>query len=130
MPNNKSPGNDGFSNEFCENLSEEMAIPLCHRIAKSYRNRKLSTPHKQAVIKLIEKKDKEKKLIKNWRPICLLNVDTKLISKLLAERVKTVPPSLISKNQTAYVNWKFFSEGSRLISDILEIPDNLKIKDF
>ena len=54
MPNNKSPGNDGFSNEFCENLSEEMAIPLCHRIAKSYRNRKLSTPHKQAVIKLIE----------------------------------------------------------------------------
>ena len=104
MPNNKSPGNDGFSNEFCENLSEEMAIPLCHRIAKSYRNRKLSTPHKQAVIKLIEKKDKEKKLIKNWRPICLLNVDTKFISKLLAERVKKVLLSLISKNQTTYVN--------------------------
>ena len=31
------------------------------------------------------KKDKDKKLIKNWRHISLLNVDTKLISKVLAK---------------------------------------------
>ena len=33
-------------------------------------------------MKLIEKKDKDKQLIKNWRPISLLNVDTKLVSKV------------------------------------------------
>ena len=49
-----------------------------------------------------EKKDKDKKLIKNWRPISLLNVDAKLISKVLAERLRKVLTSLISKNQTAY----------------------------
>ena len=49
----------------------------------------LSTSKKQAVIKLIEKKDKDKRLIKNWRPISFLNVDTKVVSKVLSERLKT-----------------------------------------
>ena len=57
----------------------------------------------KTIIKLIEKKDKDKKLIENWRPISLLNIDTKLISKVLAERLEKVLPSLISKIQIVYV---------------------------
>ena len=66
-------------------------------------------------------------MIKNWRPISLLNIDTKLISKVLAERMKNVLPSLISSDQTAYVKGRFISEGSRLTSDVLEICDKLTI---
>ena len=47
---------------------------------------------------------------------------------MLTERLKTVLPSLISKNQTANDKGKFISEGGRLISGTLEISDNLKIK--
>ena len=65
-------------------------------------------------------------MIKNWRPISLLNIDTKLISKVLAERMKNVLPSLISSDQTAYVKGRFISEGSRLTSDVLEICDKLQ----
>ena len=49
---------------------------------------------------------------------------------MLDERLKEVLPSLISKNQTAYVKGRFISEGGRLISDIHEISDNLKIKGY
>ena len=49
-----------------------------------------------------------------------MNIDTKAISKLLAERLKKVLPSLISENQTAYFKGRFISE----------ISDNLKIKVF
>ena len=130
MPNNKSSGNDGLTKELYETFWEEIKRSLCNSMTKSYKNGELGTSQKQALIKLIEQKDKGKKLIKNWRSISLLNVDTKLISKVIAERIKTVLPSLISKDQTAYVKRKFFSVGDRLISDILEISDNLKIKGF
>ena len=97
MPNNKSPENDGLTKEFYEIFWEEIKIPLCNSITKSYQNRELSISQRRAVIKLIEKKDEYKKLIKNWRPISLLNIDTKLISKALAKRLKKVLP-LISNN--------------------------------
>ena len=88
MPINKSPGNDGLTKEFYETFWEEIKIPLCKSITKSLQNGELSTSQRQTVIKLIEKKDKDKKLIKNWRPISLFNIDTKLICKVLAERLK------------------------------------------
>ena len=97
MPNNKSPENDGLTKEFDEFFWEEIKIPLCNSITKSYQNRELSISQRQAVIKLIEKKDEDKKLIKNWRPISLLNIDTKPISKVLGKRLKKVLP-LISNN--------------------------------
>ena len=50
--------------------------------------------------------------------------------KVLDEGLKEVLPSLISKNQTAYVKGRFISKGGRLISDIHEISDNLKIKGY
>ena len=80
---------------------------------------------RQAVIKLIEKKDKDKRFIKNWRPISLLNVDYKIISKALTSRLKKVLPDLISLQQTAYVGNRFIGESSRLIADIIEITDVL-----
>ena len=111
MPNNKSPGNDGLTKEFYETFWEEIKTPLCNSIKKSYQNGELSISQRQTVIKRIEKKDKDKKLIKNWRPISLLNIDTKRISKVLAEELKKVLPSLISKNQAAYVKGRFINEG-------------------
>ena len=77
--------------------------PLCYYPIKSFLSEELSIFKKRAVIKLIDKKDRDKRLIKNWRPISLLNIDAKLISKVLAKRIKKHLPSLISSNQTAYV---------------------------
>ena len=70
----------------------------------------------------------DKRFIKNWRPISLLNVDIKLISKVLASRLKSVISSIVNKSQDAYVNNRFISESGRLISMFsrLLIPEILK----
>ena len=90
----------------------------------------LSASQRQAIIRLIEKKDRDKMQIKNWRPISLLNVDMKIVSQALATRIKEVLPSIISNQQTAYVKNRFIGEGGRLISDIIEMTDTLNLNGY
>ena len=75
----------------------------------------------------MKKKDKDKRLIHNWRPISLINVNVKIISKGLSKRLKNVLLSLISDNQSAYVDGRFICEGGRSIADVLQITDMLKL---
>ena len=79
---------------------------------------------------MLEKKDKDKRFIKNWRPISLLNTDMKIISKVLSTRIKGVLPYLISSNQTTYVKNRFICESGRVISNILELTKTLAIEGF
>ena len=104
MQNNKSPGNDGLTKEFFVTFWEDIKDVFLNSCRTAKLKKELSTSQRQAVIKLIEKKDKDKRFIKNWRPISLLNVDYKIISKALASRLKKVLPNLISPQQTAYVD--------------------------
>ena len=59
----------------------------------------------------------------NWRPISLLNFDYKLLTKVLADRVKKVIPSIISSSQTAYVRDRSITDSVRLVQDIIHLLD-------
>ena len=87
----------------------------------------LSTSQKQAM-KLIEKKDRDKRFIKNCRPISLLNIDMKLISKVLDSHLKSVISPIMNKKHVAYVSNRFISESGGLISEALEITNSLDIE--
>ena len=54
----------------------------------------------------------------------------KLISKILASRLKSVIFTIVNENQVAYVNNRFISESGRLISDVLEITNSLDIEGY
>ena len=57
----------------------------------------------------------------------IIITDVKILSKVMAQRVKKTLPFLISANQSAYVDGRFISEVGRVISDLLEISDTLKL---
>ena len=54
----------------------------------------MSSSQRKAVITLIEKQGKDRTLIENWRPISLINVDAKIISKVIPVRVKIFSQTL------------------------------------
>ena len=95
MEINKSPGNDGLTKEFYEAFWDHVKVPLLLSFKMAFLKKELSTFQKQAVIKLIEKKNRDKRFIKNWRPMYLLNVDVKLILKVLSNRIKNLLPNWI-----------------------------------
>ena len=59
---------------------------------ESKRVKHLSTSQKQAIIKLLEKPNKDKRFICNWRPISLFNFDQKILLKALAASLKKFSP--------------------------------------
>ena len=71
MPSNKSPGNDGLSKEIYLCFYDLIGQPLLDCLNFSYEKEELSTSQRQAVITLIEKKVKDKRFIKNCRPVSL-----------------------------------------------------------
>ena len=70
----------------------------------------MSLSQKQAIITLIEKKGKDRSLLENWRPISLLNVDAKIMSKVIAARIKNVLPYIIHHNQTGFIKDRYIGE--------------------
>ena len=64
MENNKSPGNDRLTKEFYITFWNEVQVPLLLAIEKAYLIKQLSALQKQVVIKLIEKKDAAKGILK------------------------------------------------------------------
>ena len=120
MKNNKSLGNDRITKEFLEYFWGKLGTFLVSTLNHSSEKGELSTSQKQAIITLIEKKDKDKRFIKNWRPISLINANIKVASKALANRLKAVIHRLISVDQTAYIKGRFIGESIRVINDLIE----------
>ena len=90
--NGKSPRNDGLTPEFYKKFWNWFGHLLTDSLNYSSIHGELYNSQKQAIIGLIEKKGENRRYIKNWRPISLLNVDTKIASKALALRLTKILP--------------------------------------
>ena len=130
MPSGNSSGHDGLTKGFYEHFWDNLKFCFINPLKQSKSNGHLSISQRQAIIKPIAKKDRDKRFTKNWRPILLLNVDAKIISKSLTEKLNHVLLELISSNQTAYVKNQCISEHGRLISNVIEMCDILDIPGY
>ena len=79
MQNDKYPGNNGLTKEIYETFWNDLKKILIDSLSKTKEKEHLSTSQRQDIFRLIEKKQKHKRFIQNWRPIFLLNVDLKII---------------------------------------------------
>ena len=123
--NNKSPGPDGIIFEFYKLYWNIIGEDLCEALKLGLEDKELSYTQYLATIVLLYKKGPRQD-IRNWRPISLLNTDYKILSKVLAERLKPVLKEIIHPDQKGCVPDRLIGQNIRLIDDILyemEIED-------
>jgi len=84
-----------------------------------FRKGELSCTQREGIITCIPKGEKRRDLIKNWRPISILNVVYKIGSPAIANRIKTMLPELINEDQTGFMSGRYIGDNLRLIYDMI-----------
>ena len=100
LPLGKSPGIDGFPVEFYKEYWHKIKH-LFVKYLLEVKEDGLPASRNVSIIKLIYKKTGEIFLLTYYRPISLINVDIKIITKVLAERLKSVLHTILHATQTA-----------------------------
>ena len=119
MENDKSPGVDDLLIEFYKKIFQKIKHNLQTTYNKTlFQKQQPPKTWNQAIITLIPKKG-DTRLLKYWRPISLLCTDYKILTKILANRLKQVLPEIISEEQNCSIPNRTIFNNLFLIRDII-----------
>ncbi|RLN39154.1 hypothetical protein C2845_PM01G41450 [Panicum miliaceum] len=118
MKSDSAPGPDGFSTLFFKEFWDLCKADILEMLQNLHRDNLNLARLNFGIITLIPKV-RGATNIKQFRPICLLNVIYKIITKVLTVRLTRVVAKVIGESQTAFIAGRFILDGVVILHEIL-----------
>lgn len=116
----KTPGSDGLPAELYVALGDLICPDLLELYLEMVVEGRMPLSLREGMITILYKRKGERRDLKNWRPISLLNVDYKILAKVLAIRLKAVIGGFIHPDQTCGIPGRRIADNLALIRDTVE----------
>ena len=131
MKSESAPGFDGFTVPFYKKFWPTIGSYVLDNIHYAHEIGAFSVDQRRGVIKMLPKRNKNPAYVKNLRPITLLNVDYKLLTKTLATRLRGIIPTLLHEDQKGFVRSHFLGESVIELQTLMHMAANFEIdKEF
>ena len=127
MPRHKSPGADGIPVDFYKVFWIKLKDRMLKLFNYCFKVNRMHTTARQGIISIIPKKGRDILLIRSWRPIVLLCVDFKVISKVISNRIREVLNTIIHTDQNGFVPGRNISNNIRKAYDVLDYTSRKNI---
>jgi hypothetical protein len=118
----KSPGPDGFSACFFQKAWDTIKVEVCNTVLSFLNFETFDIGINATYIALIPKL-KNSLCVSDFRPISLCNVIYKLISKVIANRLKKVLPYVISSSQSAFIPGRLITDNVLVAFEAMHTMD-------
>uniref|UniRef100_R4G9D5 Reverse transcriptase domain-containing protein n=1 Tax=Anolis carolinensis TaxID=28377 RepID=R4G9D5_ANOCA len=117
---NSSPGPDGLTTNFYKIFQKEVIPNLQILYNKIMENKIIPETWKKSEIITILKPNKEETDPNSYRPITLSNVDYKIFTKIIANRLREIMPTLIEEDQYGFIKKRMIADPIRNIVNVID----------
>ena len=120
MNNNSSPGSDGFTASFLKFFWKDLKDIVAGSLREGLKKGELAYEQREGLLILLPKKDRDLLEIENYRPISLLNVDYKILTKCLSNRLQKVLNKTIDYEQNGFIKNRNVANTTLSMTSIID----------
>jgi len=117
--NGKSPGPDGYINEFYKTFKNIVAPLLLTAYHYALQSGTLAPSWREATIVVIHKEGKDPTKCESYRPISLLNTDIRILTSILSRRVNKIITNIIHPDQTGFITGRYYADNIRRLLNLM-----------